>query len=582
MKRIISFILAAAITLLIPCSAFAEGSGNMDGGGGGMEGGTGSNFWHAGEEGVRVTVVRAKDGKPVSIPVDLTNWNESSIKKHFGKKSKLHYRNGSTLSMKVLGYISTKPSKPLPKVISNGGNANIKAIKSYFTDELIIRYVASIIGASYDTLINGNYKLLIEPIAYFTFNGTKMAMTATEAALYDQKLSGGLRRKMVSLSHQNLPLSLFLEKSDLGYPAYHGSTSRAQSNSTIISCLGLGIVKFKDDGGEPPIITPGGGSTNSTYRVDTDVITSVSLSTYSEITPDSPAKVSFRINGSAYNVTNIVIPENESQLVWVKWHTPKKPQTVNISISSSKGSLSVNRISAKVESLDENPPPNPTAKDRNDRFIIPNIPKRTERTASSWGIWNAKWVPDWQWHEKWVWKENPDLPSGGKWVDKGKWVDEGEWEYKFKSYHASLKSNMKLLPDDKVPTAKGKLMRSGYGIKINVNSSIRSSAPTSHYTCGQTAVTYFPEFSYNTYWRLLDLKRDGDTSSFSFKNNIYSTYNRKVHFTPLWFPNKKYTAYTYLQDAWTPAGMLSMNLTDYVNIDGSVFDDWHVGPKLTE
>ena len=583
MKRIISFILAAAIALLIPCSAFAEGSGNMDGGGGGgMEGGTKSNFWHAGEDGVRVTVVRAKDAKPVSVPVDLTNWNEKNIFCHFSKKSKLHYRNGSALVANIKNrYTYTKPSKALPKVISNGGNANIKAIKRYFCSAQTIKQIASIIGASYDTLINGNYKLLIEPIAYLTFQGRKFAMTATEAALYDQKLSGGLRRKMVSLSHQNLPLSLFLEKSDLGYPAYHGSTSRAQSNSTIISSLGLGIVKFKEEPPVPPT-PPQDETSKSTYRVDTDVITSVSLSTYSEITPEKPARVTFRINGSTYNVTNIVIPEDESQLVWVKWHTPKKPQTVNISISSSKGSLNVNKIAAKIETLDENPPPDPTAKDRNDRFTIPNIPKRTERTASSWGIWNAKWVPDWQWHEKWVWKENPDLPSGGKWVDKGKWVDEGEWEYKFKSYHASLKSNMKLLPDDKVPTAKGKLMRSGYGIKINVNSSIRSSAPTSHYTCGQTAVTYFPEFSYNTYWRLLDLKRDGDTSSFSFKNNIYSTYNRKVHFTPLWFPDKKYTAYTYLQDAWTPAGMLSMNLTDYVNIAGSVFDDWHVGPKLTE
>ena len=582
MKRITAFILALAIALLIPCSAFAEGSGNMDGGGGGMEGGTKSNFWHAGEDGVRVTVVRASDAKPVSVPIDLTNWNESNVRGHFGKKSKLHYRNGSVLSISGSRYSCTKPSKALPKVISNGGNANIKAIKRYFCSAETIKQIASIIGTSYDTLINGNYKLLIEPIAYFTFNGIKMAMTATEAALYDQKLSGGLRRKMVSLSHQNLPLSLFLEKSDLGYPAYHGSTSRAQSNSTIISSLGLGIVKFKDDGGEPPIITPGGGSASSTYRVDTDVITSVSLNTYSAITPDSPAKVTFKIGGSSYNVTNIVIPEDESQLVWVKWHTPKKPQTVEISVTADKGYLDIGHVSAKIESLDENPPPNPTAKDRNDRFTMPNIPKKTERTASSWGIWNAKWVPDWQWHENWVWKDNPDSPSGGKWVDKGKWVDEGEWEYDFKKYHAALKSNMKLLPDDKVPTAKGKLMRSGYGVKISVDSSIRSSAPTSHYTCGQTAVTYFPEFAYNTYWRLLDLKQDGDTSSFSFKNNIYSTYNRKVHFTPVWFPDKKYTAYTYLQDAWTPAGMLSINLTDYVDIDGSVFDDWHVGPKLVE
>jgi hypothetical protein len=111
---------------------------------------------------------------------------------------------------------------------------------------------------------------------------------------------------------------------------------------------------------------------------------------------------------------------------------------------------------------------------------------------------------------------------------------------------------------------------------------MNSSAPTSYYTCAQTAVTYFPEFIYKTYWRLLDLTADGDSSTFAFKNNIYSTYNRKVHFTPVWFPDGKYTAFTYLEDAWTPAGMLSMNLNDYTTVYGSVFDDWHVGPKMVD
>lgn len=44
-------------------------------------------------------------------------------------------------------------------------------------------------------------------------------MTATEAALYDQMVSGDLYRRMNALTHQNLPLALFLEVPDLGYPA---------------------------------------------------------------------------------------------------------------------------------------------------------------------------------------------------------------------------------------------------------------------------------------------------------------------------------------------------------------------------
>ena len=72
----------------------------------------------------------------------------------------------------------------------------------------MIMIIAELTGFNYDTLINGDYKILLEPIAYMTFNGVKIAMTATEAALYDQQLGGGLRSKMVSLSHKNLPLAM--------------------------------------------------------------------------------------------------------------------------------------------------------------------------------------------------------------------------------------------------------------------------------------------------------------------------------------------------------------------------------------
>lgn len=104
------------------------------------------------------------------------------------------------------GYVSFHPQKALPLLIkSYRGQATLEEIKAYFTDELVVRYIAEATHVDYETLTNGKYKLLIEPIAYITFQGVKMAMTAHEAALYDQILSGGLRSKMVSLTHQNLP-----------------------------------------------------------------------------------------------------------------------------------------------------------------------------------------------------------------------------------------------------------------------------------------------------------------------------------------------------------------------------------------
>ena len=64
-----------------------------------------------------------------------------------------------------------------------------------------------------------------------------------------------------------------------------------------------------------------------------------------------------------------------------------------------------------------------------------------------------------------------------------------------------------------------------------------------------------------------------------FKKNGYSTYERRTHFTPIWYPDGSYTPYTWLLDCWTPAGMLSMNLTDSITIDGNLWSDWHIAPQ---
>mgnify|MGYP000913794474 CR=1 FL=1 len=573
MKRLIAILLCVSL-LLIPVATYADGSGNIDNGGGGMGSGTTDNIWH-GDDGVRVTVVRTSDNKPVSTPVDLTNYNEQNVKYHFGKRSKLNYRNGTSLHGYIGSYTYIIPQETMPKIISDSGNANIAAIKKYFCSKWVVKKIATTIGTTYEKLTDGKYKLLLEPVAYFYFNGTKYAMTATEAAKYDTALSGGLRRKMVSLTHQQLPLSMFLEKADLGYPAYKGSKTKAQSDTMIINQLGLGIVKFSNDS------SGDGGTDTATYRCNTDVVTSVILNSDSDIYPDKPAKVTFHILGNSYTLTDIVIPAGESQLVWVKWHTPSTPQKAAITVSTSKGYLTDDEITANIVNLEEKTPPDPTATDKNDSFKTTDVPSKIQCLANSWSVWSAKWIPNWQWHENWKWHKHKSWKSGGEWVDDGKWEDDGEWEYTDNTYRASLSADMSLMPDDKDPTAKGKKMKSGYGVKINLTTNVKSSVK-SWTTGAQTAVTYFPEFSYNTYWRILDRITDGLSASFEFKTNKYSTYGRRVHFTPVWYPDGTYTAYTYLEDAWTPAGMLSANLSDYVTIKGNVYDDWHVGPQLVK
>lgn len=156
-----------------------------DEGGGGLKNGSSENFWNPGNDGVRVSVVDAETGVVKSASIDYTNTNASDIALHFGKVSKAEYVGGTGLSATTSAYTFINPTEPLPTIISDGSGANIEAIRSYFTDEQVVRRIAEHTGIEFDDLTNGDYKLMVEPIMYITYNGIRTAMTATEAALYN-------------------------------------------------------------------------------------------------------------------------------------------------------------------------------------------------------------------------------------------------------------------------------------------------------------------------------------------------------------------------------------------------------------
>lgn len=559
MKRLLSVFLSLALllTVLSPITAYATGEGNIDGGGGGMGDATSHGSWNPGNEGVRVTVVRASDHAVVTTPIDLTNKAPVASIYHFGKVSKIQYNNGTNLTPVKGGYSCIKPTQALPKIISTNGRNNIEAIKSYFTDEQVIRAIANHTGMDFDVLTGGDYKLLLEPLAYYKFEGVMIATTATEAALYDETVGGQLRYWMGSLTAKNLPLSMFLETPDLGYPAWSGSTTKNASNADIKSSLGLGIVRFQEQPEEPVITTY-----DYEYRVNTEVITAVMVGG-GQSDPDNPARVTFHIAGRSYNVGNIYYPDGDSQLAWVRWTTPDTPQDMEITVTVSGPGSAQATIHCKIVDLDQNPPPNPVADDRNDSFSPAPTPSRPQQTSNYWTVWRPWWYAYWVWH------------STGD--GDGYWCDHGWWKFDLNRYSASLSATMKLTPDEKNPTASGRTMKSGYGINQAVTASI-SSTQSSAVTYAQNAVSYFPEFRYETFWRLLDRVGSGSTARFEFKKNEYSTYHRRTHFTPIWMPDGSYTVNTWLIDSWTPAGMLSMNLTDSLTIRGNLWQDWHVAP----
>ena len=587
MKRLLTAMLCFVMLLGTAVPAFATGDPNIDTGGGGLGNGSEGNIWY-GDSGVRVTIVNAESRSSVSSSVDYIKppeyvlaWNKTNIY-HFGKVCKLEYNAGASLSPVRGNYNYIIPSQTLPKIIAtNSGTGSIAAIKSYFCDEQILRAICSDIGFEYDELISGDYKLIIEPLAAYLYNGVPLVTTATEAALYDQQVNGGLRSWMGSLTHKNLPLAIFLETSDLGYPAWSSNTSQKVSDADIISSLGIGIVRFTD---APDPYVP--NEFDYEYRVDTDVITSVEVSG-GQSDPDNPTTVQFVIEGTTYSVSNVFYPDGDSQLVWVKWHTPDEPCVITIRVSTSGTGWVQSTVNCNIIDLDGNDPPNPIATDRNNAYTASPTSTNAEAASASWGIWSPRWHENWEWVAVWVkcWHTDHWTDADGKshsdswyhWVDNGYWEDHGWWDFDWNGYSASLSATMSIVPDDKSPTATSNTLKSGYGVQESVAANVYTNQ-SSAVTAAQNAVTYFPEFAYETYWRLLDPTVSGRTSSFQFRQNPYSTYNRRTHFTPIWFPDGAYTPYTWLLDCWTPAGMLSVNLTDSVTIRGNLWEEWHIAP----
>lgn len=145
-NKMISFLIAAVLLFSLPITAFADGDGNVDGGGGGMGQGTSQNSWTPGNDGVRVTVIKADTGIPVSGSFDYTKKSPSASIFHFGKTSKIQYRNGNSLSPIKGGYAYKNPAGAMPTIVSSNGSVNIEAVKRYFCSEGAARMVANDTG----------------------------------------------------------------------------------------------------------------------------------------------------------------------------------------------------------------------------------------------------------------------------------------------------------------------------------------------------------------------------------------------------------------------------------------------------
>lgn len=579
-RKLKKVILTFMIMSITATSIFADGDGNIDSGGSGGTGSGGSsqNIWWAGDDGVRISIIDANTRKTMTTPIDFTNKSRKDIKYHFGKSNKIQYdKEKKKLQMYDGGYKWFQPPQKIPVIMSKSGN-DIEEIKKYFTAKTTIKQISIATNFNYEELVSGKYKLLLEPIMYVTFQGKRWAMTATEAALYNKKSNNALRKKFVSISHKRLPYSMFLEVSDMGFPAYKGTTSKPSDDDTIIQQLGLGIVRFNGEDPDDPVYPDPPDidvdKTDYEYRTDTDVITSLDIKSLSRVTPDAPITATFHILGKSYTVSNVVIPANSSQLVWVKWHTPKTPQKVKITVSISGGNISSATINANVVELKEETPPDPLPTDRNDKFKLANLPSADNKTSATWGVWSAYWKENWQTIT--VGRDEEGNPIYDR-------VDLGDWEYTRTTYSANLSANLEIVPCEYTPPTwtekNGEYdMKSGYGINLKQNTKVTYNCSSADVTSAQNSIATFSDFKYEKYNRILEITKDnGYSDTFEFKKNRYSTYNSRTHYTPIWYPDEtNYIINTEIIDVWTPVGMLKVNLNDRIMINGNLFQDRHI------
>lgn len=410
--------------------------------------------------------------------------------------NKFKYRIGAGLSSVSFDSVTYIEDAPPPIPITNGGN--IDAVKSYFGDvntlNMMLNAFADQKGTTREGLVsniqftinnktdyyppedilpvkaNGQYQnkvawlIVYEPVI-ITYtkpnsNGYRqpIAFTATEYAI-SQKLGyfnwfwGNTGQYMAGMTHSDLPNSIVLEESWVGIPV----TSPLQdgvhwSDDRIISGGGIGMQMLEANGVD---VIPNDTTYGYTYRVNTDVITSVMVQAASgDITPDTRHKeidtrksaytnpsdgkayVTITANGQSTTMP-VVIPNGDSQYAFLKWRTPSQPceVTINVNVSGNSsarlqdGGRSTS-FKVKIEELAENVPPDPRPTDKMPNFEIPALPHEADKMTATWGIYNAVWDADYRWHENWkkyhsgcYTKTKAD--GSTKRVHRYKWVDEG-------------------------------------------------------------------------------------------------------------------------------------------------------------
>ena len=267
-----------AVLSMFTMAFAADPEGNVEHGEGHMnQTSDHQNMWGNYWQGVRLSIYRVSTGQVLKTQ-DYSNLSNDQIQNYtldgqkcnlatywFGENSKLYYRNGGRLSRahgsyNVYNFIdSSGKTLQFPLTIIDGNDSTVSgrstaaAVKDFFRNKAIIEGLAQQFGMSYEEITSEDIKILLEPVAYFRFKGDFYAMTATEAAVFQKTVDAELIYWLGSITAEAMPLAMFLERPDIGIPAYAGGGGQ-KSAELIIDQMGIGIISFHDiiegEGGE--------------------------------------------------------------------------------------------------------------------------------------------------------------------------------------------------------------------------------------------------------------------------------------------------------------------------------------------
>lgn len=348
---ILTLLIIPTVLITQTLSAWSPNWGSSTGGsfGGGING----FKWTGARQGARITIVDASSGARAFPTIDVTKYNLSSSIINFGKTTKLDYRNAPGLNPNP--NFNTYRYSNFPNLVGNSAKP-LSYLKEFVMDkafhkEVLINFTPELKAMgeerALEELSSGKYKIILEPWVIFTINGTDHCITATEAALLDLNnggqldtylpTRGGIARWAVTLTHDALPKSAYLEREEFGIEPFNPGNSSLMGkftvggkltkkvlplNSTILDSMGIAILSItSNEGPKIPKVNLKIIEFEGNYDEEDN---SVTIKASSGIDPDYPWKKS---DDEGKTWTNAPLPGPTPHYFYLQWGSDYDNQT---------------------------------------------------------------------------------------------------------------------------------------------------------------------------------------------------------------------------------------------------------------